>query len=1115
MKRTLAHAGVCGALAVIGGAACEVSAQSIATDGSVGPATVLSGPAYDIPQALGRVSGQNLFHSFERFGLASGEAARFTTVDPRLANVLARVTGGQPSTIAGTLSLQALAGGQPNLFLINPAGVVFAAGAAIDVPGAFHVSTADAVRFADGDFAADATRPSVFSSAAPEAFGFLGDHSATLRFDGAVLLAPGAFDAVAGRVELSQGGVVAVGDVHLVAHGAVAGDVALEGLSATAAGEIVMAPGGLVGTLPGEGRDGGAIQVSAGVLQIDGDPATFTAIVGQTGSAGSGGAVNLLIGGALQIRNGGFVGTRTLAAGSAGMVEVRAGSLLVDGGEVGIASLASEVSPGASGDAGAVRVRIDGAAELMQGGTVRASTLGSGRGGDVLLESASLLIDGGPVGSAGVQSRATAEGDAGNVTVVVEGASTLRGGAVVSSSTFGSGDAGAVGMRSGALRVDGEGRFASISSDVAEGASGQGGAVNVEVDGILSLRDAAFISASTFGAGRGGQVRVRAGSLEVDGAAFGAAGILSDTNQGAAGAAGNVDVEVTGRIWLLDAGLVSSSTFSAADAGSVRVRAGELNIAGPGAAIQSNAGVDSSGRAGRVEVDIDRGIVLTAGGRISSRSFGTGDAGAVDVRGGQLDVVGDDQVLSGVLSSTFDSDGAGGAVTLHIEGLTRLENGGEIRTSTDGAGPAGDISLTTGRLRVDGGEFEFAGLFSDANSGSGRVTVSVIGDTELRNGGFVSSDTTGAGNGGSIVFRSGSMSIGARGEGLAGLLSGSHGEAKGAGGDITLIVDDMLRVESGGTINASTFAAGAAGMIDVSAGVIRVDGTGEIAARAASSSSGQPGDVTLRARSALLMDRGLVTIDNAATVADPAAVRAGRLRIEAPRIDMRSGAVVSAEAGGNAPAGSIEIAFSDWLSLDFAAISTEALDGNGGPIRVDGDGAVILRDGAIATSVFGVAGDGGNIEVDAGVLVLGTGFVQANTAATDARGGDVAIRARQVVPSYAGLQVGGDEPLSFFDLIGLPGFNAIQAAAPTGVSGRIQVPAAVLDVAGALTPLRAPAIDLGDFARDPCRRGRGNRFAVTGSGGAPVLPGAMLRAVPGDRAATGLRRHECAPTMAR
>ena len=50
----------------------------IVTDGSVGAAQNLLGPNFSIPETLGSRSGNNLFHSFQRFNINNGEQAIFT-----------------------------------------------------------------------------------------------------------------------------------------------------------------------------------------------------------------------------------------------------------------------------------------------------------------------------------------------------------------------------------------------------------------------------------------------------------------------------------------------------------------------------------------------------------------------------------------------------------------------------------------------------------------------------------------------------------------------------------------------------------------------------------------------------------------------------------------------------------------------------------------------------------------------------------------------------------------------------------------------------------------------------------------------------------------------------
>src|SRR5207253_2978731 len=75
------------------------SHAQLTLDGSLGPRGALHGPNYTIPDSVGQIRGPNLFHSFGHFNLSQGESATFTG-PTTITNILGRVTGGNPETIA-------------------------------------------------------------------------------------------------------------------------------------------------------------------------------------------------------------------------------------------------------------------------------------------------------------------------------------------------------------------------------------------------------------------------------------------------------------------------------------------------------------------------------------------------------------------------------------------------------------------------------------------------------------------------------------------------------------------------------------------------------------------------------------------------------------------------------------------------------------------------------------------------------------------------------------------------------------------------------------------------------------------------------------------------------
>ncbi|BAY33787.1 hypothetical protein NIES2107_56890 [Nostoc carneum NIES-2107] len=126
-----------------------VKAQSI-TPANDGTGSVITTEGNKIDISGGSLSSDrtNLFHSFSQFGLDANQTANFLS-QPSIQNILGRVTGNNASLINGLIQVT---GGNSNLYLMNPAGIIFGSGASLNVPAAFTATTANGIGFGNNQW---------------------------------------------------------------------------------------------------------------------------------------------------------------------------------------------------------------------------------------------------------------------------------------------------------------------------------------------------------------------------------------------------------------------------------------------------------------------------------------------------------------------------------------------------------------------------------------------------------------------------------------------------------------------------------------------------------------------------------------------------------------------------------------------------------------------------------------------------------------------------------------------------------------------------------------------------------------------------------------------------
>ncbi len=140
MKKSLSSVVILGSLILNS----PVLAQSIvpASDGT-GTIVNQNGVLFNIEGGTLSGDGTNLFQSFSQFNLTSDQIANFIS-NPNINNILTRIIGGNPSSIDGLIQLT---GGNSNLFIMNPAGLIFGSNFSLNVPADFTATTATGIGF--------------------------------------------------------------------------------------------------------------------------------------------------------------------------------------------------------------------------------------------------------------------------------------------------------------------------------------------------------------------------------------------------------------------------------------------------------------------------------------------------------------------------------------------------------------------------------------------------------------------------------------------------------------------------------------------------------------------------------------------------------------------------------------------------------------------------------------------------------------------------------------------------------------------------------------------------------------------------------------------------------
>jgi filamentous hemagglutinin family protein len=499
--------------------------------------------------------GNNLFHSFSQFSIPTKGSAFFNNASD-IQNIFTRVTGGNVSNIDGLIQ----ANGSANLFLLNPNGIIFGSNASLNIGGSFIATTAESIKFADGvKFnVANTATPPLLTMSVPiglqlgansgsilvQGTGHNMQFSSTLQVSGAnlgvtglqlqsgktlalvggdITLDGGLLSAPGGRIELGSvtGGTVVLnanaqgfslsypdtstfGNIQMIKRalasvtGTVAGSVEIQGR------QVNIQDGSLVLVQNQGSQKAGDIAVNATEsLKIVGKSADFnssSSLVNETISSGTAG--NIVINTPqLLLDQGGFILNRTFSAAPGG-------NIIVNAAQVGVTGFAA-------GDPNAFRS----VSQLL------AASYGSGKGGNISISTQNLSI----LAGGNIAARPYASGSGGDVSVKADTIQVTSEGApdgfyfsLLSTATFGVGNAGNLTVNTRKLSV-GDGGRVSASSIVLGNAGSLtiNASESIDVSGMKDASNPSYIGSAVVPFGALSQVsRANSGDTTINTSVF-------------------------------------------------------------------------------------------------------------------------------------------------------------------------------------------------------------------------------------------------------------------------------------------------------------------------------------------------------------------------------------------------------------------------------------------------------------------------------------------------------------------------------------------------------------------------------------------------------------------
>ncbi|XGW00174.1 MAG: filamentous hemagglutinin N-terminal domain-containing protein [Leptolyngbya sp. BL-A-14] len=677
---------VCSTLLIASAGIVLPSSAQVVPDGTLN--TIVNQVGNNFTITNGTTQGSNLFHSFSQFSVPTNGSAFFNNATG-IQNIFARVTGGNGSNIDGLIR----ANGSANLFLLNPAGILFGPNASLNLGGSFIASTANSIQFADGvKFnATDTTTTPLLTMSVPVGLQ-MGNNPAPIAATGtgysitaSSSLAPLTQNPSASQLRVRPGKTLALvgGNLNLTGATLNAPQGRVELGSLSEAGLVSLTPIAQGYQLGYEnGQRFGDIQLAQKALLT----------IGALPSAGAFNAGSVQLQGRhIQFSDGSLVFSKNLGSVAGGEIFLQASEGIDITGTTADASVRSGIRAEAlkSGTGSNIRISTP-HLTLSQGAGVNSNAFSFAASGDIQIDAGSVEVSGSssitPTGVTSLTTSSRSTKPAGNLSIT--GNSLLvSGGAGVSSVAFATGSTGRVTIRNTSTTVTGD-SIAGLYSNISATTFGTGDAQTVTLNTArLHLLNGGVVSTTSWLIGQAGNVNVnvtesilisgrsRLNNSSINSAvthpepliqkAFGLPNVLSAN-------AGNVNV-TTPSLTLIDGGAVSVTNQGSGNGGNITIATDIFRLDRQGN-IQAQT---ASGQGGNITVDVGSLLLLRHGSFISATAGGTGNGGNITINS---------PIIAGFENSDIIADavkGRGGNINITTQGIIGLKYRNQLTPASD------------------------------------------------------------------------------------------------------------------------------------------------------------------------------------------------------------------------------------------------------------------------------------------------------------------------------------------------------------------------------------------------------------------------------------------------